>query len=233
MVPNLVRHPLKASVVRGTRMRRWSTFTPPRHAAHAARCGLFLLRRSYRTLTSERGSVREVPDELWTRCHVLKRARERVLIVEARERENVREIVVSAMKSVLGLDPVSHLVFAMAKGFRRLRLDLTSGFVLPRLDSENHVASGIRKACSGAIPPKSSTIALKQPFGAINLSLVTLVRYAPKACSKQSMFSCWLTAAENGIRSVLFHVFPSLGVPNPAMYFLSVLESCSRHSRVL
>src|ERR1700755_3267500 len=25
----------------------WSTFTPPRHAAHAARCGLFLLRRSY------------------------------------------------------------------------------------------------------------------------------------------------------------------------------------------
>jgi hypothetical protein len=28
-------------------MRRWSTFTPPRHAANAARCGLFLLRRSY------------------------------------------------------------------------------------------------------------------------------------------------------------------------------------------
>src|SRR5271156_2656308 len=47
MAPNLVRHPLKASVVRGTRMRRWSTFTPPRHAANAARCGLFSLRRSY------------------------------------------------------------------------------------------------------------------------------------------------------------------------------------------
>src|SRR5271155_3215672 len=47
MAPNLVRHPLKPSVVRGTRMRRWSTFTPPRHAAGAARCGLFLLRRSY------------------------------------------------------------------------------------------------------------------------------------------------------------------------------------------
>jgi hypothetical protein len=28
-------------------MRRWSTFTPPRHAAGAARCDLFLLRRSY------------------------------------------------------------------------------------------------------------------------------------------------------------------------------------------
>src|SRR6201997_3253770 len=47
MAPNLVRHPLKASLVRGTRMGRWSTFTPPRHAANAARCGLFSLRRSY------------------------------------------------------------------------------------------------------------------------------------------------------------------------------------------
>jgi hypothetical protein len=28
-------------------MQRWSTFTPPRHAAGAARCNLFLLRRSY------------------------------------------------------------------------------------------------------------------------------------------------------------------------------------------
>ena len=39
--------PSKASHVRGTRMWRWSTFTPPRHAAYAAQCGLFLLRRSY------------------------------------------------------------------------------------------------------------------------------------------------------------------------------------------
>jgi hypothetical protein len=39
--------PLKASHVRGTRMRRWSTFTAPGHVATAARCGLFLLRRSY------------------------------------------------------------------------------------------------------------------------------------------------------------------------------------------
>ena len=45
--PNLTRHPLNAPVVCGTKMRRWSTFTPPRHAAIAARCGLFLLRRSY------------------------------------------------------------------------------------------------------------------------------------------------------------------------------------------
>ena len=28
-------------------MWRWSTFTPPRHAATAPRCGLFSLRRSY------------------------------------------------------------------------------------------------------------------------------------------------------------------------------------------
>src|SRR5271168_337336 len=62
MAPNLVRHPLKASVVRGTRMRRGSTFTPPRHAANAARCGLFLLRRSYLGKTTFRrvgGQFRE------------------------------------------------------------------------------------------------------------------------------------------------------------------------------
>jgi Siphovirus Gp157 len=33
-------------LVRGTRIWRWSTFTPPQNAAHAAFCGLFLLRRS-------------------------------------------------------------------------------------------------------------------------------------------------------------------------------------------
>ena len=30
-----------------TKIRRWSTFTPPQSATHAALCGLFLLRRSY------------------------------------------------------------------------------------------------------------------------------------------------------------------------------------------
>jgi hypothetical protein len=44
--PNLVRYPWGASVLREIRMRRRSTFTPPRHAANAARYGLFLLRRS-------------------------------------------------------------------------------------------------------------------------------------------------------------------------------------------
>ena len=34
-------------------MRRWSTFTPPRHAANAARCGLFSLRRSYESAALE------------------------------------------------------------------------------------------------------------------------------------------------------------------------------------
>src|SRR5271155_2765789 len=57
MAPNLVRHPLKASVVRETRMRRWSTFTPPRHAANAARCGLFSLRRSYRLGITAEGDL--------------------------------------------------------------------------------------------------------------------------------------------------------------------------------
>src|ERR1035438_9693223 len=43
----LVRYPLGMRAVRETRIRRWSTFTPPRHAAAAAPRGLFSLRRSY------------------------------------------------------------------------------------------------------------------------------------------------------------------------------------------
>ena len=35
----------RALMVCETRMWRWTTFTPPHHAANAARCGLFLLRR--------------------------------------------------------------------------------------------------------------------------------------------------------------------------------------------
>jgi len=33
-----------------TKIRRWTTFTPPQSAARAALCGLFLLRRSYLAL---------------------------------------------------------------------------------------------------------------------------------------------------------------------------------------
>jgi AraC-like DNA-binding protein len=42
---NPVRYSLKEHVVRETRFWRWSTFTPPHHAANAASRGLFLLRR--------------------------------------------------------------------------------------------------------------------------------------------------------------------------------------------
>ncbi len=38
----------RALMVCETRMWRWTTFTPPRHAANAARRGLFLLRRVHR-----------------------------------------------------------------------------------------------------------------------------------------------------------------------------------------
>jgi hypothetical protein len=47
--------PLKALVVRETRIWRWSIFTPPCHAASAASRGLFLLRRVQNRLHSGTG----------------------------------------------------------------------------------------------------------------------------------------------------------------------------------
>ena len=40
-------HPFQA-MAHETKIRRWTTFTPPQNTALAAFCGLFLLRRSYR-----------------------------------------------------------------------------------------------------------------------------------------------------------------------------------------
>ena len=60
-----------------------------------------------RTLNISKRSVTEGSDELWNWRNVLRRSRQRVLIAEARDRANVREIIISCMKSVLGIDPVS------------------------------------------------------------------------------------------------------------------------------
>ena len=49
MAPNLVRHPWSFRCPWNLECGGWSTFTPPLHTAHAARCGLFLPRRSYQT----------------------------------------------------------------------------------------------------------------------------------------------------------------------------------------
>jgi hypothetical protein len=40
--------PIKAKAHK-TKIRRWTTFTPPQSTPHAALCGLFLLRRAYNT----------------------------------------------------------------------------------------------------------------------------------------------------------------------------------------
>jgi hypothetical protein len=43
-------NPPNQATAHETQLRRWSTLTPPPHSAPAARCGLFLLRRSCRTI---------------------------------------------------------------------------------------------------------------------------------------------------------------------------------------
>jgi hypothetical protein len=60
LLRRLTNHPIQATT-HETKIRRWPTFTPPQSAAHAARCGLVLHRRSYVPHTHPRGAPRKSP----------------------------------------------------------------------------------------------------------------------------------------------------------------------------
>ena len=62
-----------------------------------------------RCLQLSRQALNDVPPETWPWHRVLRRARERIMIIDARDRSRIRATVITSIKTVLGIDPVRQI----------------------------------------------------------------------------------------------------------------------------